>query len=105
MPATLLFPCVALCQDNYFLVCESSDHEFEPHIVTLPCEPQELFDAIGRADADGEAEWDNSHGCPDCHPDGYCDEWGNEWSPEEDNWVGQPINKNCAACNGHGAIL
>ena len=43
-----------------------------------------------------------THGCEHCHPDGTCDEWGNEFAPGE---LGVPINPNCVSCEGAGACL
>ena len=85
--------------------CEGTDQDCEPHEVLLPCKPGEIDEAIADADKDGCRLWNETHGCEKCWPDGYCDEWGNEWSPEEDNWVGQPINSECKTCNGIGTII
>lgn len=83
--------------------CEGTDIPCEPHEVFLPCTPKEVDDAIRWADQDGCDLWDQTHGCDKCWPDGSVDEWGNVYTP--DSWVGQPVNPECPACEGAGAIL
>ena len=84
---------------------EGTDQDCEPHEVLLPCKPEEIGKAIADADQDGCDLWKETHGCEHCWPDGYCDEWGNEWTPDGDNWVGQPTNPECVTCEGQGIII
>lgn len=85
--------------------CEGTDIECDSHEVFLSCTPDAIDDAISQADKDGRDLWDQTHGCQKCHPDGTCDEWGNEWSPDGDNWIGQPVNPDCVECKGSGVVL
>lgn len=85
--------------------CEGSDRDHQEYVVPLPCTPEQIDEAISAANEDGEQTWDETHGCPECQPEGYCDEWGNEWTPEDDNWIGQPINPDCASCEGAGVVI
>ena len=85
--------------------CEGTDRYCEPHELVLPCYGSQLDAAIAEADQDGCDLWKETHGCEHCWPDGYCDEWGNEWTPDGDNWVGQPTNPECVTCEGQGIII
>lgn len=84
---------------------EGTDRECTPHEVLLPCMTEEVDLAILVADQDGCDLWNETHGCYHCYPEGYCDEVGNEWAPDGDNWIGQPINPECVTCQGLGTII
>ena len=97
-----------LCRAPKFSVsgyCEGIDIDCDVHEVFLPCTPDEIDAAISQADKDGNDLWAQTHGCQKCHPKGTCDEYGNEFSPDGDNWVGQPINPDCVECEGSGVAL
>lgn len=83
--------------------CEGSDREHQERTVSFPCTPAEIDDAISAADEDGKQTWNETHGCQACWPEGYSDEHGNEWTVED--WVGQPINKDCENCKGNGVVI
>jgi len=82
--------------------CEGSDQEHEVYHVPFPCSPDAIGEAIGQAEQDSQGTWDATHGCDKCHPEGTCDEWGNEFDPGE---VGAPINPDCTSCEGAGIVL
>jgi hypothetical protein len=82
--------------------CEGSDWEHEVYKIQFPCKEESVDEAISKADKDGCHTWDQTHGCEKCHPEGACDEWGNEFLPEE---AGGPVNTNCTHCGGSGVIL
>ena len=85
--------------------CEGTDIDCDLHRVLFPASAKKVDEAIHAADQDGCDLWMETHGCPKCHPDGWCDEWGNEWSHEGDNWIGQPVNPNCIECKGAGEAV
>ena len=85
--------------------CEGTDIDCDVHEVFLSCTPGAIDAAISQAEKDGNDMWDQTHGCPKCHPKGTCDEWGNEFSPEDDNWIGQPVNPDCVECKGDGVVI
>ena len=85
--------------------CEGTDIDCARHLVRFPAESEKVDEAIAWADNDGVELWYQTHGCQKCHPEGTCDEWGNSWSPDGDNWVGQPVNPDCAECKGEGVVL
>jgi len=82
--------------------CEGTDIECVDHRVLLPTSSKKVDEAISAADKDGCDLWMETHGCEKCHPYGWADEHGNEWSPDGDNWIGQPVNPDCAECKGEG---
>jgi len=82
--------------------CEGSDREHETYEFTFPFESEAFDKAVVQADKDGGETWGATHGCEECHPEGTCDEWGNEFAPGE---VGARVNPKCSGCGGHGIIL
>ena len=85
--------------------CEGTDIDCDPHRVLLPTTSKKVDKAIDAADKDGCDLWQQTHGCEKCHPEGWCDERGNTFSPEGDNWIGQPVNPDCTECKGEGVVL
>lgn len=85
--------------------CEGTDIECVDHRVLLPTSSEKVDEAISAADKDGCDLWMQTHGCEKCHPYGWADEYGNEWSPDGDNWIGQPVNPDCAECKGEGVPI
>ena len=82
--------------------CEGSDREHETYELTFPFVVEKFDDVVAQADQDGCDTWDATHGCEKCHPQGTCDEWGNEFAPGE---AGASINPECKHCGGEGIIL
>lgn len=83
--------------------CEGSDYEHEVYRVAFPCDSDAIDRAIEQADKDGEATWNDTHGCEDCYPEGAADRTGYVWfAPGTE---GGPIDPNCPTCRGTGTIL
>jgi hypothetical protein len=79
--------------------CEGSDADIAPHSLEYPFSSKAFFEALDAADAAGCEEWNRTHGCEKCWPEGYCGEWE---MLEFGNW---PINPDCTECGGDGVIL
>ena len=82
--------------------CEGSDREHETYKLTFPFTEEAFYKAVEQADEDGTDTWYATHGCEKCHPEGSCDEWGNEFAPGE---AGGPVNPTCTHCGGGGIIF
>jgi hypothetical protein len=85
--------------------CEGTDIDCDEHRVLFPTTSKRVDEAISAADKDASDLWKQTHGCEKCHPEGTCDEHGNTFSPDGDNWIGQPVNPDCTECKGKGVIL
>ena len=79
--------------------CEEPDVDIQPEILQFPFTEDEFWKAAERADNAGCAEGDQTHGCEDCWPDGYCDDL------QELAFGCWPINPECKSCEGEGCIL
>ena len=79
--------------------CEGSDGELPTYELRFPFTEDDWWKALTKCDADASEEWNSTHGCERCWPQGHCTE--NE-ELEFGNW---PINPECANCEGDGVIL
>lgn len=82
--------------------CEGSDWEHEVYTLEFPFSEENCDKIVQQADADGNATWDQTHGCESCFPEGSVDQWGNEFAGGD---IGGPIDPDCAVCNGYGTTL
>lgn len=72
--------------------CEGSDNELPVHTLTYPFAASAFWSALDEADAEGDNEWDYTHGCPECYPPEYI--------------RGEcPVNPHCRRCNGDGEVI
>lgn len=69
------------------------------HDLKYPFEIASFWEALEEVEKEAAQIWNDTHGCEDCHPDGYCGEFG---ELEFGNW---PINPDCKECEGEGACL
>ena len=51
--------------------------------------------ALDQIEDEARQIWNETHGCDDCYPD----------LPQDDMWIGNPVNPECKSCNGYGAII
>lgn len=79
--------------------CEGSDGELPTYELRFPFTEDDWWKALTKCEADASEEWNSTHGCELCWPQGHCTE--NE-ELEFGNW---PINPECANCEGAGVIL
>lgn len=79
--------------------CEGSDGHIEPHVLNFPFFLADYEEAVAEADADGVAEWNNTHGCEDCCKDEL------DGCEPEDLHDPRPVDPDCKSCGGAGIII
>lgn len=51
--------------------------------------------ALDQIEDEAKQIWNETHGCDDCYPD----------LPQDDMWIGNPVNPECKSCEGYGAVI
>lgn len=69
-------------------------------VLEYPFSEDDFWDSLSDIEIEATQIWNDTHGCEDCWPDGYIDEWGND--RQFGFW---PINPECETCKGEGVIL
>lgn len=80
-------------------IVEGCDQGTLTHDLTFPFQIDSFWEALGEVEKEADQIWNDTHGCEDCHPQGYVDEYG---EGEFGNW---PINPDCKECEGEGACI
>ena len=81
-------------------IVEGVDYGTETHALRYAFEIKEFWDALEQVEKEADQIWKATHGCEKCWSHPQVDEWGNEL--EFGAW---PINPECKACEGEGAII
>lgn len=87
---------------GYVLVngyCEGTDAECQSIRLSYPFTTTEFWNACEKAEEDGYALWNQTHGCEKCWPHGYCTDF------KELEFPGWPVNPECKHCGGKGTII
>ena len=81
-------------------IVEGVDEGTQTYRLSYPFTIDQFQDALQSVEDEATDIWQATHGCEDCHDHPQVDEWGNE--REFGAW---PINPDCKACKGEGAII
>lgn len=82
--------------------CEGSDRELPEHRLLFPFLTKVFDDTVDVCEQESKTEWDRTHGCESCWPEGIMTDDGEWYGPGE---PGSPVMPDCNSCNGDGVVL
>jgi len=92
---------------NLGAYCEGSEATLPVYRLTWPFSEERFFEAVTEADTAGEAEWNDTHGCPGCL--GHWMETGTYHNPDTGELyevgVNCPVWTECPQCDGEGIVI
>lgn len=83
-------------------IVEGTEQCADPVTLYFPFYASQFWEALTGIEEQCNEIWNETHGCEKCWPEGTVDQYGNEFEPGE---IGAPVNPDCGACSGEGAII
>ena len=89
--------------------CEGSESDLPTYALTWPFNRARFWDAVKKADDSGVAEWNATHGCPECRA--HWEDWEALTDEELVYALGidlecqTPVWKECLGCGGKGIVI